>query len=92
MSRRYFFGLGAGAAAAIAIGPLVQSGGSALAMPVAAGNEIAITDVIALQCLEIMRNNLVMAKLVNRVYESGFRSSGIVGDRITVRVPHRYSA
>lgn len=50
-------------------------------------NELLTDSIIAKEALRLLKNNLVMAKLVYRSYEGAFK--GKVGDSISLKLPYR---
>lgn len=99
MSRRFFFGVMGGAVAAVAVAPHVKLPGTGSYFnPVADvfgqyhGNRILTIKEITHEMLEVLHNNLVTTKRIDRNHERIFASRGAkIGDTLHIRKPDKYT-
>lgn len=99
MSRRFFFGVMAGAAVAVAVAPQAPAAIEDWTVTITAGpslmagNQLLTVEMITRECLIILQNNLKFTSTEARARQLEFnRRQRKIGDTITVRRPVKFVA
>lgn len=92
-TRRFFFGILAGAAATAVIAPQVDLSGWNVAIETGpaleVGNELILSERMTREFLVALHNNLTIVKDINQHYDGHFRPMKI-GDTLNIRRPARF--
>lgn len=87
LSRRFFFGALAGAAAAVTLPQVI------IEPACGSGNALLTIQAVTWEMLNVLHNNLIITRSIDRELAKGFAVDGSrIGDTIEIRRPRRFAA